>query len=930
MKKIIAALALALTVGGSWWAYNYLSKSTECLSCKREVTERDLVKQPPQYSAAGQKLFWTKIRHNEITGELPLDAVLQARIDAKHYAADGYRGALNLQWEEMGPDNQGGRSRAILIDKDNPNKMYAGGVSGGLWVSTNSGASWDRVPGSDGFDNHIVSAIAQADNGNIYFGTGEYFPVIVSGTGVTGAGGFIGNGLWASTDGGASWTNIKEPAAGNSNTDPWAFVLDMKKDGQDGNKIWVGVRGQSQKSLYSIDANTNDVTVTSAALQVGPVHDIECGSDGSVHISLGNPGSAAKYYRKKAGETAFTNIVIPNGTNLNRLQIAISPSNPNSIFFAGSYSANGDYLKGVWHSTDGGDAFEQIAGQESATTAFNWQPMRGQGVYDMSLAVHPTNPDMLFLGGIDLYRYTPDEGFNKISNWEYSIFSPNYVHADQHNLAFRQDNPNVMYAVNDGGVYRTGNNTASTVVWATKNTNYITTQFYSVFAKNYTGELLGGTQDNGNWLIDFQGNTTRWGVKIKSGDGGDVAVSTINPNIIFAEYVAGDLARSSNNGASFSNMLDCNIDFAPANASGSCGGDNMPDEGSPFISQFELWENQYDPNQLTQSKFFLGTQNRVWMTQEALDLTKTPTWFRITKSPLAGAVSAIEATKDGQTLFVGTESGALYRITGLNQVLSYSTVGSSQVFNPDSFDIQVDLIEAFSSRYITGIDINESDYNDVVVTLGNYGSSTTSYVKRSSNAMAAGTTPTFAGIDGSGLPKMPVYCVLIDPQDADNLIIGTELGVYSSNNGGSSWTIEETMPRVPVMKMHRHLYNDPVTGETKANTIVAGTYGRGIWRTRTMEYTGVHDVAIASKSLGLFPNPANAQSSLKINLVAKTDLTVTVYGMNGQQVKQYTYKNQVPGVKTYDVQTADLANGTYLVRVQGQSFNATEKLVVLR
>src|SRR5699024_7994119 len=109
--------------------------------------ERDPSAQPAQYSAAGQKLFWTKIRHNEITGELPLDAVLQARIDAKHFEAEGYRGALNLQWEEMGPDNQGGRTRAILVDKNDPNKMYAGGVSGGLWVSTNAGSTWQRVNG---------------------------------------------------------------------------------------------------------------------------------------------------------------------------------------------------------------------------------------------------------------------------------------------------------------------------------------------------------------------------------------------------------------------------------------------------------------------------------------------------------------------------------------------------------------------------------------------------------------------------------------------------------------------------------------------------------------------------------------------------------------------------------------------------------------
>ncbi|HZG01212.1 MAG TPA: hypothetical protein VEY71_09425, partial [Chitinophagales bacterium] len=355
MKKYIAALVLAVTVGGSWLAYSYFAAGP--------VASESKPAQEVRYSASGQKLFWAKIRHNQVTGELPVNDVLQARLDAKHYAGLGLRGALNLDWEEMGPDNQGGRTRAILIDKDNPNKMFAGGVSGGLFVSNNAGASWDRVPGSDDFDNHIVNCIAQAANGNIYFGTGELFPGFATGTGSNGAGGFVGNGIWRSNDGGQTWVNIKAPAVSNSTTDPWAFVHDMKRDGADGNKIWVGNNAaNTADGLFTIDA-TNDNVSPFAGMANGAVHDIECGSDGSVHVAKGRPGSSTQYYRKKAGESTFAGVSIPNATSLTRLNIAIAPSNPNVLYYAGVFSQNGDVLRGVWHTADAGDNFTQIAGQ---------------------------------------------------------------------------------------------------------------------------------------------------------------------------------------------------------------------------------------------------------------------------------------------------------------------------------------------------------------------------------------------------------------------------------------------------------------------------------------------------------------------------------------------------------------------------------------
>jgi hypothetical protein len=436
-------------------------------------------------------------------------------------------------------------------------------------------------------------------------------------------------------------------------------------------------------------------------------------------------------------------------------------------------------------------------------------------------------------------------------------------------------------------------------------------------------------QDNGNWYIDFQGNTPKWGKSVKGGDGGDVAVSTINPNIMFAEYVNGTVERSSNNGASFANFFDCNIDFAPAASSGGCGGNGEPDDGAPFISQFELWENIYEPNPLKRSKFFLGTNKALWMTQEPLNLLEIPTWFKISKTSasdgiLNGPVSAIAVSKDGSIVYVGTESGSLYRINGLDTILTYTNNNGVLSFNPDDFNLTTTLINSFGSRVITGIDVSTSDPSVVVVTLGRYGQS--SYVFRSANANTA--TPTFTSIDGSGLPKMPVYCCIMDKLDNNKIMIGTELGVYSTSNGGASWTIEDNgMPRVPVLKFYRHFLGD------QDNVILASSYGRGIFRTKSLQFTSVPEAngyKPEANKLNVYPNPVSSNCNVSFTVAQTGDVELQMFSLDGKLVKTIRYNNMIPGTKFENIDCSELSNGTYIIRVAGKSLNLSSKLVIIK
>lgn len=190
-----------------------------------------------EHGISGAIEWWMSVRVNDQTGELDLASMHEA-YDAVNSMSSNR--SMGIQWEEMGPDNIGGRTRSILFDKNNQGVIFAGAVSGGLWKSTNNGLSWGKV--NDLFESLTISTIAQASNGDIYFGTGEAFYSfgLNNPTGFS-AFGFPGRGIFKSTDGGNTFTQLTAtiPATGNSTTEDWAYVSRLATSPTDANKIYA-------------------------------------------------------------------------------------------------------------------------------------------------------------------------------------------------------------------------------------------------------------------------------------------------------------------------------------------------------------------------------------------------------------------------------------------------------------------------------------------------------------------------------------------------------------------------------------------------------------------------------------------------------------------------------------------------------------------
>lgn len=857
---------------------------------------------------AGTLDWWNNVRSSGTTGIFnPQDlyaAIEQA--DALSSTRD-----ISIQWDEAGPDNVGGRARAVLWDKNNAGVVFAGGVSGGLWKSTNNGDSWSRVPGD--FSVNTVSCIAQASNGDIYFGTGEAFFDIGLNvpTGFSGMG-FPGKGIWKSTDGGNSWSHLDAttPAISNSVATDWDFVQKIACSPTDPNRVYAATH-------KGIKISTNGGTTWFGATGTNNLTyawDVKTGSDGYVYVIDGN-----QYYRSTTPDgNAFENrqgdggyVSGPTG----RAEIAVSPSNPAYVYVVVGETGSGGGLKGVYKSTDGGLNWTLIG----PGNGVSFNPLGSQAFYDITCAVLPTDPEVLFVGGqLSLYKYTPSLGWYTVSNWLGNFFDLSlYIHADMHTIAFNPLNSDQFIIGTDGGVFRTGNASNTYPTFESVDRRFNVTQCYGVAAKQ-TGEVIMGCQDNGTQYIDFLGNTPMAAKEVAGGDGFNVAISNINQNAFFEEYFSGQLTRSSNNGAAFNSFFDTRID-PDANGSPNDGFDGAAD----WIAPFTLWEAADSSH----SFFTLGTgfssTGHAWITLGALDFATTPDWFRLPAT--AGVVTCTAFSPDGDNLFVGTSTGTLYRYGNLNQVwaenkFTYPAINSTaDAWHAVDSGVTVSSKLIGAGRYLRSIAVDPHNSSHVVVTAARY--ALTSYVWRSTNALDS--LMTFTDITFN-LPRMPVWSCAIDFVNPNLILVGTDLGVYSRDIvNGTSWIEQNSgMDRVPVLQ----IIQVPYYGQMYS---YVATYGRGVFHTASL--VGINNVENnLVTNVSIFPNPARDVTTLQVDLQQAGDLFIRVYDLNGKEVFHQIQKKEIAGNHAYKIPITNLQSGTYLVNVTAGSSSTSHKMVVMK
>ena len=423
----------------------------------------------------------------------------------------------SLSWFELGPDNIGGRTRAIVPVGNNT--LYAGAVSGGLWKSTNRGDNWTQMLT---FPSLMVGSMAVAGDGTLYVGTGSRFDGIGSGEGGSE---FRGEGIWMSADEGASWTMVE----GTSNfltTD--ALVADPNQ----ADRVWFGSGSGFGNGYYGFIVNGEADVIPGGASGPSTVTDIAIAPDGSYCLVAADNG---RVYRSAGTDFTDLTLISQGGSqggflpqsSIGRARLDIAPtSNGDGTYNAFAlYSGSNGLFKGLYFSGGNG---EGGSWQEVWPEGLTDTPLpRSQGYYDLALGISKADPTLAYVGGIELWRAGPNQQAQAAAA-AFDAPGFNYgVHADVHEIIFVDDNTTngTMYVATDGGIYRSEDNGYS---YTACNRDYNVTQFYGMAHSAGSG-VLGGTQDNGSLFIPGDGYflSDQMAVEAHGGDGFDCGISMV-------------------------------------------------------------------------------------------------------------------------------------------------------------------------------------------------------------------------------------------------------------------------------------------------------------------------------------------------------------------------------------------------------------------
>ncbi|MCX6231595.1 MAG: GEVED domain-containing protein [Bacteroidetes bacterium] len=699
-----------------------------------------------------------------------------------------------ITWQERGPNNVGGRTRALMFDPNDANKkkVWAGGVSGGLWFTSDITATtptWNHV--NDFWDNLIVTCIAfnPANTQEFYVGTGE---------GWFNADAQRGGGIWKTTDGGSTWTNITStfPGAYNSGSHfDYVNKIVIKTDGT----IFAATRGYYTNTggiMRSTDGGANWTRVLTQYVS-GTYRDwgadIEIASNGDLYASMGI-SSLGKVYKSinvnNGGSGTWTdlsaNIVMGNAK---RVELACAPSNSNIIYAVAQGGSGNQDVEWFKKSIDGGTTWTSLSIPVMVDGSGDYFT-RSQAFYDLIIAVHPTNPSLVIVGGIDLHR-SLDGGasWSGISHW-YGGYSKPEVHADQHAIIFRPGYTNEMLFGNDGGIFYStdAGNSASTPSFASKNTSYNVTQFYACATKNEVNSnyFLAGAQDNGSQKFTMPqiGSTT----EASGGDGAFCHIDQLNSNIQITAYTNNNLYRSLDGGITFPSLTS--------------------DASGLFINP-----SDYD----SQRKIlYLTAANDQLKRISGMDVTPV-TNTNLTISVGTVQVSAIKVSPYNDVVFLGIGNGRVYKYTNASTV------------SPVLTRIDNGTTPITTAGWVSCVEVGAND-NNILVTYSNYG-----------------VTSVWETNDGGAnwyskegnLPDMPVRWALYNPNNRNQVLLATEVGVWSTDNFGTGtnsvpvWGVSSANLAYTRCTMLKYRPADKM--------VVISTHGRGLFTSDIFVTTTVAD-----------------------------------------------------------------------------------------
>ncbi len=693
-----------------------------------------------------------------------------------------------LKIRNIGPAGMSGRITAIDVDLSNPDIIYAGSASGGVWKSMSGGIRWEPI-----FDDQPLQAIGaiainQRNPNEIWVGTGEGNPRNSQNS---------GEGIFKTIDGGKTW---KHMGLGNSKTIHRIIIHRDNPDvvfvaghgsawgpneergvfkTTDGGKTWRKVLYINDKTgcaeLVVDPKNPNKLIAAMWEYERKPWAFTSGGKGSGIYVSYDGGETWAK--RSSADG-------LPEG-DLGRIGLAIAPSKPNIVYALVEAKENN-----LYKSTDGGEKWQKVN--------INDRLVSNRPFYYHEIYVDPSNENRIFnlFSGVS----KSEDGGKTFENF----INNSKVHLDHHAFWIHPDNPNYMIDGNDGGLYISRDGGQN---WMFAE-NLPVGQFYHInYDMDYPYNVGGGMQDNGSWV----GPSTAWkqgGIlnydwqEVFFGDGFDLGFRPDDNRYVYAMSQGGNLGyidtktgrsrtiRPTHPDPAVELRFNWNAAFAQ-NPFHNCG----IYYGSQFVHKSmdcgQTWE-------IISPDLTTNDQQKQAESARTGGLT-----FDITGAENHTTILAIlPSPADENVIWVGTDDGNLQLTrdggrtwTNLSSKLPGVKPGSWIPY------IEVSAKNA-GEAFVVVNDYRRNDWRPMVFHTTNFGQTFTRIVDEK---------------------KVQGYALSIvqDPVEPKLLWLGTDYGLYFSIDGGANWNKwMNDFPSVPVADLKIH---------PREHDLIVGTFGRAIW-----------------------------------------------------------------------------------------------------
>ncbi len=663
------------------------------------------------------------------------------------------RSAFGGDWVNIGPidlpaspnDFWGnGRINAIAFHPSDQDIFYIGAPAGGLWKTTDGGQSWEVLT-DDQPTLGVSSIIIDHSNPNvIYIGTGD-----------RDAGDAEGLGVYKSTDGGLSFSE--------SNTGMGTITVGrMIQHPVDADLLYAATGSGLYKSTDAGASWTRTKSGNTKEVVFKP-------NDPTIlYMSIGS-----SFYKSTDAGNSWTQIT--NGTpgGGSRSVISVSDADPNYVylFVTTSSSYYGTYL-----STDAGEGFTL---QSNSPNVMGWAcsgGAGGQAWYDLDMAADPTDPNVIYAGGINCWRST-DAGqtWTMVSN-QTGGCGADAVHADLHVLEWNPLN-NKLYVGNDGGIWWTDNGT----LWNRITNGLAIGQQYKLGqSKLLQNHVSTGYQDNG--ISSY--HTDTWIQSDMYADGMEAQMDVQDTSLSYGCAQYGSMIR----------MLDDKV-------VGQIAGD-----GVGGINESGNWVTPFTQHESNQNYMFAGYQN-MWRTTNLTD--PNPSWTRISTGVGGGSVTVVEHSPADENIFYFGTSGA-----GL--VRSDDIMASAPEFTSLG-----DLLPGAGA--ITDIEAHPWDADIVYITR--------------SNGIYKSSDKGVSWVDLTGnLPDITLNDVAFyDRSQIEGLYVATNIGVFFKDEYMADWVMFSDGLPAAILATEVEIYideNDPAEDRIRASS-----YGRGLWGSSPYYYS---------------------------------------------------------------------------------------------